>query len=51
MDDARVKRVFQKETHGMVQGSMVFLKGVWIGTLYNLQGSTISDACNSSIFP
>jgi hypothetical protein len=27
----------------------VLLKGVWIGTLYKLQGSTISDGCNSSI--
>ena len=33
----------------MVRGEMVFLKGVWIGTLYKLQGSTISDGCNSSI--
>jgi hypothetical protein len=28
---------------------MVLLKEVWFGTLYNLQGSTISDGCNSSI--
>ena len=27
------------------------LKGVWFGTMYKLQGSTISDGCNSSIFP
>jgi hypothetical protein len=30
---------------------MVLLKGVRFGTLYNLQGRTISDGCNSSIFP
>jgi hypothetical protein len=30
---------------------MVLLKGVWFGTLYKLQGSTISDRCNSSIVP
>jgi hypothetical protein len=30
---------------------MVLLKGVWIGTLYKLLGSTISDGCNSSIVP
>jgi hypothetical protein len=30
---------------------MVLLKGVQIGTLYKLQGSTISDGCNSSIVP
>jgi hypothetical protein len=29
----------------------VLLKGVWIGTLYKLQGITISDGCNSSILP
>jgi hypothetical protein len=28
---------------------MVFLQGVQFGTLYKLQGSTISDGCNSSI--
>jgi hypothetical protein len=49
MDDARVKTMFEKETFRMVQGAMVFLKGVWIGTLYNIQGITISDGCNSSI--
>jgi hypothetical protein len=30
---------------------MVLLKGVWFGTLYKLQGITISDGCNSSIVP
>jgi hypothetical protein len=29
----------------------VFLKGVRIGTTYKMQGSTISDGCNSSIVP
>jgi hypothetical protein len=28
---------------------MVLLKGAWIGALYKLQGSAISDGCNSSI--
>jgi hypothetical protein len=32
-----------------VQGEMVLLKGVQFGTLYKMQGSTISDGCNSSI--
>jgi hypothetical protein len=45
MDDAGVKIVFEKETCRMVRGAMVLLKGVWIGTLYKLQG----DGCNSSI--
>jgi hypothetical protein len=33
----------------MVRGAMVLLKGVRFGTLYKLQGSTISDGCNSYI--
>jgi hypothetical protein len=49
MDDAGVKIIFEKETCRMVRGAMVLLKGVRIGTLYKLQGSTISDGCNSSI--
>jgi hypothetical protein len=51
MDDAGVKTIFEKETCKMVQGEMVLLKGVQFGTLYKLQGSTISDGCNSSIVP
>jgi hypothetical protein len=35
----------------MVRGAMVLLKGVRFRTLYKLQGSTISDGCNSSIVP
>ena len=30
---------------------MELLKGVQFGNLYKLQGSTISDGCNSSIVP
>jgi hypothetical protein len=51
MDDAGVKIVFEKETCRMVRGEMVLLKGVWIGNMYKLQRSTISDRCNSSIVP
>ena len=43
MDDAGVKTVFEKETCRMVRGVMVLLKGVHIGTLYKILGSTISD--------
>ena len=46
-----VKTIFEKETCRMVRGAMVLLKGVWFGTLYKLQGRTISDGCNSSIVP
>jgi hypothetical protein len=51
MDSIGVKTIFEKETCRMVQGAMVLLKGVCIGTLYNIQGNTISDRCNSSIVP
>ena len=33
----------------MVREAMVLLKGVRIGALYKLQGSTISDGCNSFV--
>jgi hypothetical protein len=33
----------------MVQGAMVLLKGFRFGTMYNMQGNTISDGCNGSI--
>jgi len=49
MNDTGVKIVFEKETYRMLWGEMVFLRGVWIGTLYKLLGRTISDRCNSSI--
>jgi hypothetical protein len=51
MDDVGVKKIFEKETYMMVRGEMVLLKGDRFGTLYKMQGSTISDGCNSSIIP
>jgi hypothetical protein len=50
MDNARVKIMFEKKTCRMVQGEMVLPKGVWVGTMYKMQGSTINYGCNSSIF-
>ena len=49
LDDAVVKIVFEKDTCKMVQGSLVFMRGVRTGTLYKLQGSTVIDGCNSSV--
>ena len=43
MDDAGVKKVFEKDTCNMVQGALVLMQGVWIGTLYKLLGSTVID--------
>ena len=51
LDDAGVKIVFKKDTCKMVQGELVSMWGVQIGTLYKLQGSTIIDGCNSSVVP
>ena len=51
LDDAGVKTVFEKDTCKMVRGALVLMWGVWIGTLYKLQGSTVVDGCNSSMVP
>ena len=51
MDDAGVKTVFEKDACNMVQGALVLIQGVRIGTLYKLQGSTIIDGCNSFVVP
>eukprot|EP00253_Pinus_taeda_P013088 PITA_13088 len=50
LDDAGVKTVFEMDTCKMVRGTVV-LRGVRIGTLYKLQGSTVVDGCNSSMVP
>jgi len=49
MSDVGVKILFEKDICKMVLGEMVLLRGVMIGTLYKLLGSTISDACSNSI--
>eukprot|EP00253_Pinus_taeda_P035873 PITA_35873 len=46
-----VNTVFDKDTCKMVRGALVLMRGVWIGTLYKLQGSTVVDGCNSSMVP
>ena len=51
MDDAGVKTVFEKNTCKMVRGSMVLIRGVRIGTLYKLLGSTFNNGCNNTIVP
>eukprot|EP00253_Pinus_taeda_P034563 PITA_34563 len=49
--DSGVKTVFEKDTCKMVRGALVLMRGVRIGTLYKLQGSTVVDGCNSSMVP
>lgn len=49
MSDDGVHVVFEEETCIMVQGAMVFMRGVRIGTLYKLLGSTINDGYNNSV--
>eukprot|EP00253_Pinus_taeda_P021042 PITA_21042 len=51
LDDVSVKTVFEKYTYKMVWGALVLMRGVQIGTLYKLQGSTVIDGCNSSVVP
>ena len=51
LDDAGVKTVFEKDTCKMVRGALILMRGVWIGTLYKLHGSTVVDGCNSSMVP
>ena len=51
MDDPSVKIVFEKDAYKMVRGALVLMRGVQIGTLYKLQGSTIIDGCNNSVVP
>eukprot|EP00253_Pinus_taeda_P002227 PITA_02227 len=46
-----VKIVFEKDTYKMVRGALVLMRGVRIGTLYKLQGSTVVDGCNSYVVP
>lgn len=48
---AGVKTVFKKDTCKMVQGALVLMWGVWIGTLYRLQHNTVIDGCNISVVP
>ena len=43
LNDAGVKTVFKKDTCKMVRGALILMRGVRIGTLYKLQGSTIVD--------
>ena len=51
LDDASVKTMFEKDTCKMVQGPRVLLRGVWIGTLYKLQGIISIDGCNIFVVP
>ena len=51
LDDTGVKMLFEKDTCKMVQEALVLMQGVQIGTLYELQSSTIIDGCNSSVVP
>jgi hypothetical protein len=51
MDDTGVKILFEKETYRVVQGAMVLMKGVQIGTLYKLLKNNISYGSNNFIVP
>ena len=51
LDDAGVKIAFEKDTYKIVWGALVLMWGVWIGTLYKLQGRTITYGCNNYVVP
>eukprot|EP00253_Pinus_taeda_P028948 PITA_28948 len=51
LDDAGVKTMFDKDTCKMIWGALVLMRGVRIGTLYKLEGSSVIDGCNSSVVP
>eukprot|EP00253_Pinus_taeda_P022008 PITA_22008 len=51
MDDVGVKIVFEKDTYKMVRGALILMRGVWIRTLYKLQGNTVVDGCNNFVVP
>eukprot|EP00253_Pinus_taeda_P008472 PITA_08472 len=51
LDDVGVKIVFEKDTCKMVWGALLLMRGVRIGTLYKLQGSTVIEGCNSFVVP
>eukprot|EP00253_Pinus_taeda_P005980 PITA_05980 len=51
LDNAGVKTMFEMDTCKMVQGALVLMLGVWIETLYKLQGSTVVDGCNNYVVP
>jgi len=51
MDDAGVKKMFEKDNCKIVHGPLVLMQGVHIRTLYKLLGGTIIDGCNSSVVP
>ena len=43
--------MFEKDIYKMVQGELVLMWGVWIGTLYKLLGSIVIDGCNNYVVP
>jgi hypothetical protein len=49
MSDASVKIMFENKTCRMVRGEMVLLRGVHIGTMCKILGTTISDVCTGFI--
>ena len=46
MSDAGVRTMFENDTCKMVQGAMVLMRGIKIGTLYKLLGKIDGDSCH-----
>ena len=51
MSDVGFHTLFHKDMCKMVKGVMVLIKGVQIGTLYNLLGNVNSIGCNNIVVP
>jgi hypothetical protein len=49
MSDVGVHTLFHKDSCKPVRGVMVLMKGVWIGSLYNILGNFDSTRCNKII--
>jgi len=50
LDDASVKIVFDKDSYKMIQGMLILMQGVQIGTLCKLQISIVIDGGNNLWF-
>ena len=51
MCSSDLKTVFKKDTCKMVRGALVLMWGVWIGTMYKLQGIPVTDGSKISMVP
>jgi hypothetical protein len=51
MSDAGVHTIFERDSCKITKGSMVFMRGVQMRTLYKLLGNFDSTGCNKTFVP